>query len=196
MENSIPLRVRGALGNVVAAGPEVAIAVTCIAGLVVTGVASRLEPQLRMAIVLEFVAIHSSVLLGGLVLLRPKGFPGRTLRLIAFVAVCVLYTLIVRSFGKDAVRSFWILTVSTYFGFLVHDPPAERRRLLIRRWIVASCTWFATLIVTVATSAALDIHYPKRTLLFCLYFFGALAAFDLTRFYERVGSSNAGRTSV
>lgn len=179
------LDLRTAGRDVVAAGPESALALMCLASFFIPEVAARFVPRLRLVIGMEFIAIHSFVLLGGLALLKPKRWWSHILRAGAFIAICAFYSYFASQFGPDGFVSFWVLTVSTYFGFFVHDAPAQRRDLLICRWVIVCGTYLALLAVVIISADLLDVRSPRRELLFGFSFFTALAVFDLVRFYDR-----------
>src|SRR5688500_16327066 len=100
-----------ALGGPVAAGPELALAATCLVGLFVEEVAARIVAALGQALALELIAIFWFPFLGGFVFIKAVRPWTRTLRVIAFLTVAALPTWQASTFGPRGVISLWTLTL-------------------------------------------------------------------------------------
>jgi hypothetical protein len=182
------LSARSRFSSGVAAAPELALAATCLAAIFIPDVGARFAPRLLLTLGLEFLGIHGFVFLGALALMRPKEVWSKILRVAAFAGVCVLYSLFAANWGRDAVASFWAVTVSTYFGFFVHDAPQDRRRMLVCRWIVVAATYLGLMIMCLVIFEIAGVRAPTKGFLFGFLFFATLGIFDVTRFYERVAT--------
>lgn len=177
---------RARSGGVMAALPQLGLAATCLAGLLVPALARSLSPRMLLTLGLEFFAIHAFIPLGGLALWRPKRWWTHAIRIGAFAALAWIYSSQVAMWGREAVASFWMLTGATYLGFFVHDAAASRKKLLFARWAVNAVAYIAILFAVLVTCDALGIHSPRRELLAGMTFFAALAYFDLAGIYARV----------
>lgn len=182
------LRARSRLSGGVAAGPELVLAAWCLAAIFIPDVGRRFAPRLLLTLGLEFLAIQAFVFLGALALMRPSRRWSKALRVVAFLAICVLYSLFAANWGTEAVLSFWVLTVSTYFGFFVHDAPQDRRRTLVCRWLVVTATYIGLMLVCWVFFEVFGVRAPTKGFLFGFAFFSALAVFDLTGFYGRIAT--------
>jgi len=180
------LQARSHLSDGVAAVPDLTLATTCLAAIFVPTIGKRFAPTLLNTLGLEFLAIHAFVFLGFLALKRPKRPWSKILRVVAFVAVTAFYSFFAGQWGTDALVSFWLLIVSTYFGFFVQDAPEDRRRMLLCRWGVVFATFLGLFVLCALVFEVFNVHAPTKGFLFGFTFFFTLAVFDVTRFYERV----------
>lgn len=170
--------------DAVAAAPELVLALTCLAAFFIPELAARNVKRLSEALVVEFLAIHAFPFLGGLALLKPIRSWTKILRALTVVVIAAAYSYFAYAFGADAVASFWILAITTYFGFFVHDAPEQRRKMLVCRWAVTGTTWLVLMLVGLMTADFFDIRSPRREPLVGFLFFSTLAVFDWTGFYD------------
>lgn len=168
-----------------AAAPELALALTCLAAFFIPELAARNVKRLSEALVVEFIAIHAFPFLGGLALLKPARWWTHILRALTFVVIAAGYSYFAYNFGADAVASFWILAITTYFGFFVHDAPEQRRKMLVCRWAVTGLAYIVVMLAGLLTADLLGIRSPRREPLVGFLFFCTLAVFDWTGFYDR-----------
>jgi len=171
--------------NALAAAPELLLALTCLAAFFIPELAARNVKRLSEALVVEFLAIHAFPFLGGLALLKPARSWTRIMRALMFVVIAAGYSYFASAFGADSVASFWILAITTYFGFFVHDAPEQRRKMLVCRWAVTAVAYVLVMLAGLLTADLLGIRSPRREPLVGFLFFCTLAVFDWTAFYDR-----------
>lgn len=185
---------RGALRDAGAAGPELALAISCLLALVLPQVEARFGPKIGLILALEFVGLHAFAFLGRLALARPVQRSSKILRGAAFLGLCVAYSFIVYGWGRDAVASFWMVTLSTYAGFFFHDRPEKRLQMLMWRWGVGVVLFFAVAIAAGLSAEFLLMDSPRKEFLFGLLFFAGLGIFDLVHLYDRLAVRFGGAT--
>ena len=166
------LRARSRLSDGISAAPELVLAVSCLAAIFIPEAGKRFAPRLLLTLGMEFLGIHAFVFLGALALMRPRSWWSKTLRAIAFITICILYSFFAANWGGEAVASFWVLTLSTYFGFFVHDAPQDRRRMLVCRWVVVAATYLGLMLLCALVYRAhrcprADEGLPFRVCVFC-----------------------------
>jgi hypothetical protein len=177
---------RGLLRGAGTAGPELALAVTCLLAFFVPRIEARFGPKIGLILGLEFMGLHAFAFLGRIAIARPVKRSGRILRILAFVGLCIAYSAIVYDWGPNAVASFWMTTLATYAGFFFHDRPEQRMQTLVWRWGVALVLFFGVAMLTGLTAEFLLIDSPRKEFLFGLLFFAALGLFDLVHLYDRL----------
>ena len=177
---------RGALRDAGAAGPDLIFAITCLLALFLPRVETRFASKIGLLLGLEFVGLHAFGLLGGIIVADPARRSRRILRVVAFIGLCIVYSIVIYDWGRDAVLSFWVVTLSTYAGFFLHDEPAQRKRTLVCRWGVAMALFFAVGIATGLGAEYFNLRSPKKEFLFGFLFFSALGVCDLVHLYDRL----------
>ena len=193
----IPARVLSAARETAAAGPDLILAATCLLALLLPQVEARFGSRIGPILGLEFIALHAFGFLGGIVVAAPRERSRRILRVAAFIALCVFYSVFVYDWGTNAVISFWVVMLSTYAGFFFHDAPEQRKRTLMCRWAVAFGLFFAVAIVSGLSAEYFNLRSPRKEFLFGFMFFTALAVCDIVHLYDRLvlrfsGSAAAG----
>ena len=184
-------RLRGTLGDIATAGPELSLAVTCCLAFFVPEIEARFGPRIGLIIGLEFVGLHAFGFAGRIALAKPTRRWQQVLRIPAFVAICIVYSLIVADWGEDAVMSFWVVTLSTYAGLFIHDAPEQRKQTLLWRWLVSFMVFMAAGIVAGLTAEYFNLRSPRKEFLFGFLFFATLGVCDLARLYDRLANMRA-----
>lgn len=180
------MQLRGVLREVGSAGPNLALGLTCLVALFHPEVEARFGPRIGVTLGVEFVALHGFAFLGRIALARPERRSLQVLRIPAFIALGVIYTLFIYGWGIDAVISFWMVTFFTYAGFFFHDAPEQRVRTLTCRWAVALALFFAVAVVCGLTAEYFNLRSPRKEFLFGFMFFTALGIGDLVHLYDRL----------
>ena len=180
------VRARGLLRDVASAGPELALAVTCLLALLRPDVQAQFAPKIGRILGMEFMALHAFGFLGMVALSNPTERWKKMLRIPAFLALGGVYSVIIYDWGTEAVVTFWSLMFTTYAGFLFHDAPEHRRSTLYLRWAFAFGLFFATAILGALVAEFFNYRSPQKEFLFGLIFFAALGLCDLVRFYDRI----------
>ncbi|HEU4520764.1 MAG TPA: hypothetical protein VFT12_02105 [Thermoanaerobaculia bacterium] len=170
----------------IAAGPELALAATCLVALFVPGLAARMLPTLGQTLALELAAIHSFPFLAQIAFARVTRPWARAVRFVVFLVIAGVYSWAASVFGTRAVVSFWTLALTTYFGALVHDAPEQRKQLLYTRWIVTFIVYAAVFAVLVPAMNILGMQGPRRGALICFVLFSIYGLLDLTNAYDRI----------
>jgi len=183
---TLPARLRGALRDAGTAGPDLILAVTCLFALFLPRVEARFGSKIGLLLGLEFVGLHAFGFLGRIIVAEPAQRSRRILRVAAFIALCLVYSILIYDWGPDAVMSFWVVTLSTYAGFFLHDEPEQRKRTLMCRWGVAFGLFFAVGIATGLSAEYFNLRSPRKEFLFGFLFFTALAVSDLVHLYDRL----------
>jgi hypothetical protein len=191
-----PARLLGVLRETMTVGPDLLLAATCLLALFLPRVEQQFGPRIGLILGLEFMGLHAFGFLGRIALAEPAKRSMQVLRVLAFIALCAIYTIVIFDWGTGAVMSFWIVTLSTYAGFLFHDAPAQRKRTLAYRWGVAIGLFFGMAIVTGLTAEYFNLRSPRKEFLFGFLFFAALAVCDLVRLYDRLEHRLSGSSPV
>lgn len=185
---------RGVLREAGTAGPELALAISCLLALFVPQVEARFGPKIGLILGLEFMGLHAFAFLGRIAIARPVKRSAKVLRIPAFLGLCVAYSIIVYDWGPNAVASFWMVTLSTYAGFFFHDVPEQRSKTLMWRWGIALALFFGVAMVTGLTAEFLLMDSPRKELLFGFFFFTTLGVFDLLHLYDWLAVRYTGET--
>jgi hypothetical protein len=159
-----------------------------------------LPGRLVLAMMLEFIVIHSAVIMGNASLARGR----RAARATRVAGIGLLYTLLVGGFSLVfhqlwPLWSFWVLFLNRMLSVLLKQPAAgQERRFLKSQWRAGALTYIAaaTLVtllpvprlgITPAWVAAMHlpgrglwVHQPWRVLAAGAIYFTATAVSELT----------------
>jgi len=134
-----------------AALPDLAIGIVFLVGWIAPGTfPGNIVPTLMLTMLLEFIIIHSSALLGNVALAR-GGFRAswRTV-----LMLCLMYTLFVAGFAAGfktwwPLASFWVLTMNRLLGLALGQPPEGQARIFMQRtWAVGVMFYLLFVFVT------------------------------------------------